>query len=212
VKPPRWLRWSLASFLACLLVAVPFVYYRYVYTHSKRLREVVPGWVYRSGQMTEPGFREYITRLGIRTVLNVQDDNIDPELARGYFTGATMRESQMCKEMGVRYVLIAPDLIDPRLVPAKRPKAIEEFLALMDDKQNYPVLIHCKAGLHRTGCLVAVYRMEYDSWTMEQALAELKGHGFGEFVSTKANAYILEYVTSYQPRNRKHQAVAHRHD
>jgi hypothetical protein len=178
----------------------PFIYYRYVYTYSKRLREVVPGLVYRSGQMTVPGFRDAITRLGIRTVLNLQDDNIDPELAKGYFTGTTLRESELCKEMGVRYVLIAPDLVDPRLVPQKRPKAIDQFLALMDDKRNYPVLLHCKAGLHRTGCMVAVYRMEYEGWTMEQALTELKGHGFGEFVSTKANAYILEYVTTYQPR------------
>jgi hypothetical protein len=202
VKASRPLRWSMAVSIAALLVVAPFIYYRYGYTYSKRLRVVVPGQLYRSGQMTEPGFRDAIRRLGIRTVLNVQDDNLDPELARGYFSDATILESQLCKEMGVRYAVIAPDLVDPRLLPQKRPKAIEKFLALMDDKRNFPVLIHCKAGLHRTGCLVAIYRMEYEGWTMEQALTELKGHGFGEFVSTKANAYILDYVTSYQPRKR----------
>jgi protein-tyrosine phosphatase len=200
LKPPRWLGWSLAACIAGLLTVAPFLYYRYVYTYSKRLREVVPGLVYRSGQMTAPGFREAIRRHGIRLVVNLQDDNIDPDLAAGYFTADTIRESKLCKEMGVRYVLIAPDLIDPRLVPAKRPKAIDKFLALMDDPTNYPVLLHCKAGLHRTGCMVAVYRREFNHWTMEEALRELKGHGFGEFVSTKANAYILEYVVTYQPR------------
>jgi tyrosine-protein phosphatase SIW14 len=201
VKPPRWLCWSLAAFITGLLTVTPYLYYRYVYTFSKRLREVVPGLVYRSGQMTAPGFREAIRRHGYRTIVNLQDDNIDPDLAAGYFTGDTIRESELCKEMGVRYVVIAPDLIDPRQVPAQRPKAIDEFLALMEDPTIYPVLLHCKAGLHRTGCMVAVYRMEFDHWTMEEALRELKGHGFGEFVSTKANAYILEYVVTYQPRS-----------
>jgi len=42
---------------------------------GKRVRELVPGGGYRSGQMTVPGFREAVTRLGIRTVLNLQDDN-----------------------------------------------------------------------------------------------------------------------------------------
>ena len=34
----------------------------------------------------------------------------------------------------------------------------------MDDPDSYPVLIHCNAGLNRTGVMVAVYRMEYQGW------------------------------------------------
>ncbi len=193
--------------VAVLVTAAPVIYYRYGYTYGKRLRVVTPGRVYRSGQMTEPGFRATLQQLGIRTVVNLQDDYPDPDIARGYFTAATVRESALCKELGVRYVLIEPDIIDRRKVPTDRPKAIEQFLELMDNPGTYPVLLHCKAGLHRTGCLVALYRMEYDHWTMPQALAELKGHGFGEFASTQANDYIYEYVVTYQPGIRKNQTV-----
>jgi hypothetical protein len=193
----------MVGLVAVLVTVGPFVYYRYVYTYSKRLREVEPGLVFRSGQMTEPGFREAVKRYHIRTVVNLQDDNTDPEIARGYFSGRTVCESELCRQMGVRYLLIAPDLIDRRKIRRERPRAIEQFLELMDNAKNYPVLIHCKAGLHRTGCMIAVYRMEYDHWPMERALAELKGHGFGEFVSTRANDYIEQYVVSYQPGVRK---------
>jgi hypothetical protein len=190
-------------FLAVLLTVPAFLYYRYTYTYRKRLRVVDPGLVYRSGSMTAPGFREAIKQLGIRTVLNLQDDVPDPNLANGYFGGGIIKERELCKELGVRYAFIGPDLVDRRKLPDARPKAIDQFLALMDDPSNYPVLIHCKAGLHRTGCLVALYRMEYDGWTMEAALRELKSHGFGEFVSTKANDYIREYVVGYRPRKRE---------
>jgi len=75
---------------------------------------------------------------------------------------------------------------------------VDEFLDLMDRPEVYPVLIHCKAGLHRTGCLTAVYRMEYQGWTPEEAYGELKAHGFGDWVCTSANDYVSQYVLQYR--------------
>ena len=40
-----------------------------------------------------------------------------------------------------------------------------EFLAVMDNRANYPVLVHCFAGIHRTGTMCAVFRMEYHGWS-----------------------------------------------
>ena len=69
----------------------------------------------------------------------------------------------------------------------------------MDDPARYPALIHCKAGLHRTGVLSAVYRMEYQRWDWLEAWHELRSHGFGEFVSDSSNDYILQYLLAYRP-------------
>ena len=91
-----------------------------------------------------------------------------------------------------------PELLSRRKVPAERPPAIDRFLEIMRDPKNHPVLIHCKAGLHRTGVLTAVYRMEYQRWTPQQAIAELRANGFGEFVSDSANDYIMQYILAYQ--------------
>jgi protein tyrosine/serine phosphatase len=60
--------------------------------------------------------------------------------------------------------------------------------------------LHCKAGLHRTGVLTAVYRMEYEGWSPQQALAELKANGFGDSKATSANDYIVQYILAYRPR------------
>jgi tyrosine-protein phosphatase SIW14 len=64
------------------------------------------------------------------------------------------------------------------------------------------VLIHCKAGLHRTGIMAAIYRMEYNGWTREEALHELRSHGFGYFLANTSNPYIEQYVMPYQRRSR----------
>ena len=92
------------------------------------------------------------------------------------------------------------DVVAPNQYPAVKPEAIAKFLKIMDDPASYPVLIHCRAGLHRTGVISAVYRMEYEGWSPQEALRELKGHGFGEFASSAANVYIHQYVLTYTPR------------
>ena len=74
---------------------------------------------------------------------------------------------------------------------------MKQFRAVMDDPCNYPVLMHCFAGIHRTGAFCAVYRMEYEHWTNEEALAELRRHGYTHLDDEWD---LLEYLENYQPR------------
>lgn len=199
----RKLNVVLASSIALALVVGTFVFYRNVYSHSKRLRIVVPGRVYRSGQMTADGFADAVKRYNIKTIVNLQNEYPDPDLVWNYWNRSTIKESELCKRLGVDYVVIEPDLVPRRTTPENRPMAIDEFLHLMDDESIYPVLFHCKAGLHRTGVLAAVYRMEYQGWTMREAYQELKAHGFGDSKCTCANDYVMQYVIQYTPGLRK---------
>ena len=98
-------------------------------------------------------------------------------------------------------ILLEPDLISRFDVGRRNPVVVREFLRIMDDPASYPVLIHCKAGLHRTGCLVGVYRMEYENWSPSRVVAEMKALGFGDSACTSANDYIAQYVTRYRRRS-----------
>jgi tyrosine-protein phosphatase SIW14 len=201
---PRWKSALLVGTIVALIVALPFVVFRADWAHSKRLREIEPGRVYRSGQMTAEGFTDAVREYRIRTVLNLQEDNQDPLLPLSFLDGRTIHESELCARIGVRYRLICPDLINPRRADAgARPPTVDEFLEVMDDPDSYPILFHCKAGLHRTGCLAAVYRMEYHGWTQREAYEELKAHGFGDPACTAANEYVRQYVLNYQPGQRR---------
>src|SRR6267142_4983490 len=197
---PAFVRWVLGLGLAALLLVVPFVHFRAVYAHGKRLREVTPGKVYRSGQMTAEGFTEAVARYQIRTILNLQDEYPDPDIQKSFWSDETVKETALCRQLGVRYLYLPPNLISRRLVPAQRPEAIERLLAVLDDPASYPVLLHCKAGLHRTGVMVAVYRMEYEGWSPQQAIRELKDNGFGDAACSAANDYIQQYVLNYRVR------------
>ncbi|HLW65571.1 MAG TPA: dual specificity protein phosphatase family protein [Gemmataceae bacterium] len=189
--------------MAILVLAAPLLYWRYQLTTSKRLREVVPGRFLRSGQMTVTGFEDTLERQHIRTVINVQNEFPDPDLRLSFLDGRTEKETEVCRRHGVKYILLEPDLVSRRSIPGKQPEVIAQFLEIMDDPANYPVLIHCKAGLHRTGCLVAVYRMEYQGWSAAEAIKEMKDLGFGAMACTSANDYIVQYVLMYERRARR---------
>jgi protein tyrosine phosphatase (PTP) superfamily phosphohydrolase (DUF442 family) len=194
-----------AAGVAALMLAVAagsFVYFRAVYTRTKRLRVVEAGRLIRSGQMRADGFAFAVQHHGIRTVVNVQEDVPDPDIATSFWGGETVKESELCKQLGVRYVWLAPDLLPRNHPPGEQPGVIGDFLALMDRESSYPVLIHCKAGLHRTGLLSAIYRMEYQGWSRQEAFRELKAHGFGDTACTSANDYVAQYVLEYRPRGR----------
>lgn len=200
-------RWGLGLTLALVLVAVPYAHYRHCYTYAKRLRPVEEGKVYRSGCLTAAGLRDAITAHKIRTVINLMDEAPDPDLRASYLDARTTRESELCASLGAEMVFLNVDLVPVARAGKDRPPTVGRFLKIMDDPERYPVLIHCKAGLHRTGCLCALYRVEYQGWDRLEALRELKSHGFGEFASTSANAYIVQYVLKYEPTRRDRRAA-----
>ncbi len=199
-------RWTLGIGLVAMILGVPFVYYRAELSRTKRLRVVEPGVLYRSGQMTAEGFREAIQAYGIKTIVNAMDESPDPELWTTWFNRDIVREQSLCKELGVRYVHLPPNLLSRKQLANGRPTAIDKWLEILDDPSNYPILLHCRAGLHRTGVMTALYRIEYHGWTPHDAAAEMKAHGFGDTECSSANDYVDQYIVSYKPGER-HQVI-----
>jgi protein tyrosine/serine phosphatase len=190
-----WLgRWNLALVLIVSMIVIPFGYYRWRYQHAKRLRVVTPGVLYRSGQLRLDGLEDAVARFRIRTIVNFQNETPDPELA------PNLPESAFCRARGIRYVYLHPDLLEGAEDHGARPKAIDRFLDLMDDPANHPVLIHCRAGVHRSGIFAALYRLEYEGWSIEQALRDLRRNGFETAKCNSHNDYIRQYLLCYRPR------------
>jgi tyrosine-protein phosphatase SIW14 len=199
------LSWALGVAVLAVVVGVPIAHQRTTYVQNKRLRVVTDGRVYRSGQMTADGFRDAIKRYGIKTVINLQDDeaNTDadernPMLPLNPLTKLRVTEKEVVEAAGATYVQFDGNALNEAGTKG-RAELVDNFLRVMDDEANYPVLYHCKAGLHRTGWITAVYRMEYEKRTRAEVLNELRANGFGDFKATDANVYIKRYIFDFQP-------------
>lgn len=112
--------------------------------------------VYRSEQPTRKGFEE-VRKMGIRTIINLRSEHSDAPLVEG---------------LGLHLVEIPME--------AGRFGDDEIFQALRAiQAAEKPVLVHCQYGADRTGVVMAAYRVVFEGWTKEEALAELRGGGFG---------------------------------
>jgi len=160
--------------------------------HLRGFRSVEPGVLYRSGQLTSTGLEYALKRYGIKTVVTLRTVR-DP--ANPY---SDAWEEQVCAAHGVRHVRILPRpwIVDEKgELPAGH--VVADFLAVMDDAANHPVLVHCFAGVHRTGTLCAIYRMEYQHWPADRAIREMEELGFQPGQNREA---IEEYLRDYRPR------------
>ena len=195
-----WARRALALAIAGVVIGPPVMLYRAQYATTKRLREVTPGRFYRSGQMSATGFRETIDRFKIKTVVNLQHENPDPHLPDKWLGKPVVHEKELCEQLNVRYVLLTPDILPVPNDLKSEPPAVTDFLKLLDDESAYPILIHCKAGLHRTGRLTAIYRMDKEGWELGDALRELRANGYGFTAASESDDFVIQFLQNFKPR------------
>lgn len=187
----RYLPYLLAALLAAFLILAPASYAVYTGAQMRNFRTVKEGQLYRSGQMSLAGLKRAIHDYGIKTVISLRDSNTPGANA------PDLKEEEFCKAQEINYIRIAPRnwWAPDGSVPAM--KGVRRFLEVMDKKENFPVLVHCFAGIHRTGAYCAVYRMEYDRWTNAEAIAEVKACGYGNL---DQEWDILGFLEQYRPR------------
>lgn len=149
------------------------------YLLPKRLATVEPG-LYRSGYNQPGPLRRIIRTYGIRQVLCLA--NYTPDTPKG------RKEHDVAREMGVE-VTVLPMPGDGRADFARLDQAAD-FVA---DPANRPLLVHCAAGVQRTGATIAAYRMKHQGWTYEQAVAEAERHGLDPGENPELYAYLRRY-------------------
>lgn len=131
--------------------------------------------LYRGGQPRRGGIAR-LAQLGIKTVINLRDDD---EHARA--------EERVVRAAGLNYFHVQLDTVG-------RPSdaEVERALAIINAPENQPVFVHCKRGKERTGTIIAIYRITHDGWTSEAAQREADRYGM-LFLRFDLRDYIRDY-------------------
>jgi tyrosine-protein phosphatase SIW14 len=131
---------------------------------------------YRGAQPSAVQFTE-LKRLGVKTIIDLRQDRISDA-------------SEWAQNAGLQYINIP--------LTTKRAATEEQtnyFLKLVSDPENWPIYVHCKGGRHRTGEMTAVYRMNSQGWTADQAYEEMKKYDFEDsfFYPRSLKKYVYSY-------------------
>lgn len=97
-------------------------------------------------------------------------------------------ESFVSRE-GIRQVIFNMKGTKKQAIPLE---TMQSILSVVLDKENYPLLIHCNHGKHRTGCVVGLVR-KLSGWDTERAVIEYRS-----FAEPKIRECDVEYLTTFQ--------------
>lgn len=155
-----------AKIIGFVVLALALVFggkYYYDMNLNHNFKIITAGKVYKSGVIPPEELPDYINKYHIKSVIDLRfpgtNDLVNnPEIPKEL----TAEQEAIAKIKGVTYFNNGSDQVPNQ-------ENLDRFFKIMDNKANYPVLIHCYHGIGRAEMYAALYRIEYENFTNEAA-------------------------------------------
>jgi predicted protein tyrosine phosphatase len=150
----------------------------------KRWGVVVPGLMYRSGQLTPQVLDKTLEEHRITTIIDLQlNDLQDPHL---------QWEMQYAAAQGLRHYRFGLGGDGTGDVD----RYVDAVAVLIECvRENQPVLVHCAAGTQRTGGVIACYRLLAEEADPQAVYREMKKYGW----EPRGDWEVVDYVNAHLP-------------
>jgi protein tyrosine/serine phosphatase len=180
--------------LIALIVVVLGITGKYVYDRhiNHNFMTITEGKVYKSGVIPPDEIADYVKKYKIKSIVDLRfpgtgDDVNNPEVP----AELTAEKEAVEKIPGVNYFNNGSDQVPKQ-------ENLDSFFKIMDNQANYPVLIHCYHGIGRAQMYSALYRIEYEGFSNEEARSKAAFPViFSSFDDGKPKG---EYLKAYKSR------------
>ena len=151
----------------------------------KRFAVVEPGWLYRSGQV-DAGLIEGL----------VDDYHIEGILALTWLRPGKPDEAAELR-------VIRAHNLEFGLIPMPGDGVadydkLDQAADWIEARRGHPVIVHCAAGVNRTGAAIVAYRVKHCGWSLHEAIAEAKRCGLRDR-SGKLTEHLIGYYKEHLP-------------
>lgn len=177
---------------AVILVGVGKYVYDMHINHN--FETITEGKVYKSGVIPPDEIADYVKEYKIKSIVDLRfpgtgDDVNNPEIP----AELTAEKEAIAKLEGVNYFNNGSDQIPTQ-------KNLDYFFKIMDNPDNYPVLLHCYHGVGRAEMYSAIYRIEYENWDNNDA--RLATRVFVKFSSFDIGKPKGDYLMAYKKQRK----------
>jgi len=154
---------------------------------------ITEGKVYKSGALPLDQLPGYLYKYNIKTVIDLREggvvDPLNPALPN-----VINKEAHVVTKQGVTHINIPSKQIPNQ-------KNLEAFYEIIDNEDNYPILIHCHHGVGRAVLYSSIYRMEKEGMSNKEAHKKTR---FPLIFSNFDNGTEKgEWLKLYEPRQGK---------
>jgi protein tyrosine phosphatase (PTP) superfamily phosphohydrolase (DUF442 family) len=138
--------------ISIYLISVLFLYQSFALS---AVREVKAGELYRSNQLSGNEIQNAVAKYGVKTLINLRGSHPSEKW--------WIEENAMAEKLNLNFVNIS---MSAKAIPSR-----DNLLALLDAFKSAPrpILVHCQAGVDRTGEAVAIYQITQWNLSKEQA-------------------------------------------
>ena len=154
---------KIISFSILAIVSILVGNYVYDMNINHNFETITEGKVYKSGVIPPDEIAGYIKKYHIKSIIDLRmpgtnDLILNPEKP----SELQAERNAVAKIKGINYFSNPSEQVPNE-------KNIAVFTKIMDNKVNYPMLIHCYHGTGRAEMYSAIYRIEYENFTNEEA-------------------------------------------
>jgi protein tyrosine/serine phosphatase len=178
-----------------LVIVVCVGKYVYDMNINHNFETITEGKVYKSGVIPPDEIADYVKKYKIKSIVDLRfpgtgDLVNNPEIP----AELTAEKEAVEKIPGVNYFNNGSDQVPKQ-------ENLDIFFKIMDNKDNYPVLIHCYHGVGRAEMYSALYRIEYENMNPDEARTNTR-------FLTKWSSFDLgkpkgDFLHTYQTRKEK---------
>ena len=169
--------------LSFVAIASYFLYWEHA---LHRFTAVTAHQLYQSAEMPPDELLEVARRHGIRTVIDLRRSEDSPiEIAA---------ERAALADSDVAYIHLPANHVPEEAT-------VMQFLEIVGNPANRPVLIHCKHGTGRSVLFASIFRVEFENWDNEVARRAVEPlHWRGNFAPDSPKG---RYLLAYKPHPTK---------
>lgn len=181
---------ALYFFLVLALILIG----KYVYDiHlNYNLRTITGGKFYSSGVIPPEKIKSYVEKYKIKTIIDFRHPTMFSKSNPVRSEEIDAEEAAVAKIDGVQHIRM-----ESKQVPSQ--DNLDRFFEILDRDESYPILVHCYHGKGRAQIYSALYRIEYENMSNEEAR---KGTRFIVAGSSFADGRSKgEFLKAYTPRH-----------
>jgi len=170
-------------------------YYVYSININHNFKTISEGKVYKSGVIPPDQIEDYIKEYGIKSVVDLRRPGTNDLVNNPEVTPELVAEKKAVEAAGGNYFDVGSEQIPDQAT-------LDRFYAVMDNPDNYPVLIHCHHGEGRAPLFSAVYQIEYEGVPNEEARVNARTFlvEYSPFGEGKPKG---EFLKNYKTRNQQ---------
>ncbi|MCO4822273.1 MAG: dual specificity protein phosphatase family protein [Flavobacteriaceae bacterium] len=164
--------------LGILVIAVIFTG-KYVYDiHlNYNFKTITDGKVFSSGVIPPEKIKDYVEDHNIKTIVDFRHPGMVTDLNPAMMADIEAERAAVDKIEGVTHHSIPSDQVPTQA-------NLDSLFNILDQEDAYPVLMHCYHGTGRAQIYSAIYRIEYEDFSNEEARKKtrilLKGSSFDD--------------------------------